>query len=162
MLPETLPDTRLLAGFFSQVVGQLAFALCDELPPDEEPNPDQGVWVLVSVGYDGHAEGLVACMASHELGVELTAAALGVETREISPFQVKDFWQELMNVTCGQWLSARYGTTPLFGIRKPRYRLLPKGRQPRADRVWLDTAWLCVEGMPVWVGRREGVTDVHP
>jgi hypothetical protein len=109
-----------LAEAAVDVLEKQAFMLGERCPKHELVTEADTFW-LARMEFSGPAWG--------ELGIEMPAGAcgelaanmLGVDTESsLTREDAADALGELLNVICGQWLTARYGVEPVFDLSIPQ------------------------------------------
>lgn len=96
-----------------------AFAFVDVCSKDElENNSDSHFYTHIT--FSGPVNGKVGMAIPIHLGEELATSILGIEPGElVNQTDVADALKELLNVTCGQFLTASYGNKPVFHLDIP-------------------------------------------
>lgn len=110
----TEPDLATIVG---DVLGDLAFLVTDDEPP--QPSTD-AVWMECRISYAGPGSGELHCWCPRDFAVQLAANLLGVEPdNPLVQSGIHDALCEFMNVVCGQFVTARHGTSPVFNLSIP-------------------------------------------
>ncbi|MBT4499646.1 MAG: hypothetical protein HOC74_18105 [Gemmatimonadetes bacterium] len=109
-----------LAEVAIDVLEKQAF-MFGEQSPKEELFTEAETFCHASMEFSGPICGTVGIEAPVEVCAELAANMLGMEMDEsLSPEDAGDALQELLNVICGQSLTALYGAEPVFDLSIPR------------------------------------------
>lgn len=116
------PTTTKLAEIFSEVLANLAFMCIDDEPADPTPG---ALWSEASIGYDGPFKGTLKLWCTSEFQALLAANLLAVEpgTPE-SEAAAEDAVKEFMNIVCGQYVTACYGTNDVYNLTIPKVKRL--------------------------------------
>jgi chemotaxis protein CheY-P-specific phosphatase CheC len=141
-MPEQ--QTATLATIFSEVLANLAFMFSDD--HQGEPDP-QAQWLRTTIGYEGpnHTgtlcftcpDGFAALLAANLLGVD----PLDAKAENTACDAVKEF----MNIVCGQFVTAQFGTEDVFNLTIPNVTVLDE--PPSFDESGSgDISVLSVEG----------------
>lgn len=106
----------------TMVLEQMAFMFADMLEP-EELQETSGECYLVRMGYEGEgpSKGTVMLAVQEELGSVIAVSMLGEDEteQEVPESKVADALKELLNICCGQFLTAHFGEEPVFDLTKP-------------------------------------------
>lgn len=78
----------------------------------------ESVWFCGRIGFEGHRSGLLEVTVPRGLAVEASANMLGDDDVEDDE-AAADALGELINVICGQLLTSRFGTEPVFTLTMP-------------------------------------------
>lgn len=118
--------TGELTRIFSDVLEQFAFMFAD--PPESE-SPALGEDLIVaSMTFRGPFQGALTLAAPRSMGPVLAANVLGLDPDDElvsrAPF---DALKELLNVTCGNVLTAIAGEEPVFDLTVPEIEERPAG-----------------------------------
>jgi len=110
--------SKTLEAVFPEVLQQAAFAFGDPCAPADLPCPDDGL--LGRIKFSGTSSGGVELAAPAAFAGELAANALGLEPGdEMVPNHAHDALRELLNVVCGNLLSAWAGEAAVFDLTPP-------------------------------------------
>jgi len=105
---------------FTDVMEQMAFIFVDPAEADELP-PDVPGLLRVSMAFRGAAEGSLTLLTSEDICTELAANITGDDDAAAADPQVgQQALMELVNVICGQLLTAVAGSEPVFDLTPPR------------------------------------------
>ncbi len=109
----------ILSEVFCDVLMNYAFMFGDECSKDEFPmNGDN--YVHATLSFTGNRSGSLGVSTCSDLGVELAANVLGLDPDdEDSIDDASDALEELLNIVCGQFLTATFGETPIFELSPP-------------------------------------------
>ncbi len=145
----TNPDyTALLNQVFSQVAQELAFMFTE--PAEDEVLPAVGPsFVLARMTFTGPINGKLAIAVPEDMCPEIAANVLGVDldddTMTVEP---EDALKELLNVTCGNLLTAMAGEQPIFDLTVPAVQHLDT-QAWQAMQNMSDTTLVLVDDSPV-------------
>ncbi len=124
--PRTEADRRRVIGeVFESVLQNLAFMFVESVERETlqnmEPAPDVPErYVKASMAFSGPNQGRVNLMVPEELAKELAANIIGKELdKNISQRHLQDALKEVLNVTCGNLLSAVVGSKQVFDAASP-------------------------------------------
>lgn len=112
-------DKNAITGVFCEVVETLAFMFAD--PADKEDiETDSPECIKVRMSFSGAKCGRLELAAHTELCAQLTANVLGLDLDDaLVRTQADDALKELLNVTCGNLLTALAGQDPVFDLSLP-------------------------------------------
>ncbi len=135
-----------LTAIFSDVLANLAFMFTDE---DDAALKSDAVWAEASIEYRGCVSGRLNLVYPKPFSIELAANLLGTDPdSEDVELQAEDAVKELMNIICGQLVTALHGTEALFNLSIPRVEALSdKPRFSGEDNG--NTSTLCVSGRKI-------------
>lgn len=124
-MPPQKQTMETLTKTFSEVLANLAFLFTD-VQEAEADSDDQ--WLETTIGYNGPQEGMLRLLCTRTFSIHLAENLLGTD-REDPDLTTKadDAVKELMNIVCGQFITAAHGTSEVFNLTIPRIRLLPDG-----------------------------------
>ena len=114
----------VLAEVLSEVLGSFAFSFGEVVEPGECPQPDEPA-LHATMSVSGGVRASVGLAAPVTLCGEFAANVLGVETvDEAAEAHASDALRELLNITCGRFLTSLYGEEPVFDLGPPRAKEL--------------------------------------
>lgn len=108
-----------------QVLEQMAFMFADHCDP-EDLSEEPGDCLLVEMNYLGPHQGTVMVATQTIFGKELGSNMLGVDLEEMTDAMVGDALKELLNMSCGQFLTAYFGNEPVFDLTVPEITPIDK------------------------------------
>lgn len=109
----------ILSEVFSDVLMKYAFMFGEECQKDELPENGDG-YLHAQIGFYGHKLGTLGVITQKSLCFEMAANVLGIETEEEnSDDEASDTLEELINIVCGQFLTATFGVEPIFNLLPP-------------------------------------------
>ena len=131
---------HILDTTLCEVLEKQAFVFAEEIPVDEVPEP-AGVMLQSRISFSGPFSGTLLLYAPELMCCEIAANFLGVEPdapgiAEKAP----DALREMLNVICGNFLTAAAGDGPVFDLTVPQAN--PIGPDEWA-RVLSDPALMC-------------------
>ena len=125
-VPKTEADRkRVIREVFESVLQNLAFMFVESveretLQSTESPHEISEKFIKASMAFTGSIQGWVNLMVPDELAKELASNIIGKEIdKNISQKHLNDALKEVLNVTCGNLLSAVVGTKPVFDAATP-------------------------------------------
>lgn len=109
--------TATLALIFSEVLANLAFMFTDEDPGDP---PAGDVWLETTIAYSGPVSGTLRLRCTRDFSTRLAANLLGTDPGDRDAEQsASDAVKELMNILCGQFITAAHGAEEVFSLTIP-------------------------------------------
>jgi chemotaxis protein CheY-P-specific phosphatase CheC len=110
-------QTTTLTTVLSEVLANLAFMFTG----DGEFDPPVGErWLATKISYGGSVSGALNLTCTATFATRLAANLLGLESEEeASEQESRDAVQEFMNIVCGQYVTAVYGTDDVFNLTIP-------------------------------------------
>ena len=125
-VPKTEADRRRVIGdVFESVLQNLAFMFVEAVEREtlgsmESPQDLPEKFIKASMTFTGSIQGRVNLMVPDELAKELASNIIGKEIdKNISQRHLNDALKEVLNVTCGNLLSAIVGTKQVFDAAPP-------------------------------------------
>ena len=138
---------ELLSGVFCDVLEKQAFMFAD--PVDKEDLPSiEADCIRARIGFTGEMDGELVLLVPGEMCAEIAANILGTDADdELSIQRGQDALKELLNVTCGQFLTTFAGEKPVFDLSVPEITTLDaEGWQASLDDS--DTLAFLVDESP--------------
>jgi CheY-specific phosphatase CheX len=121
-----LSDIEIFSGSLLSVLENMAFIFADPSPADMGPEaPEQAL--LARMTYRGMENGTVCVAAPFGLCREIAVNMLGAGPGELSASEVLDALRELLNMSCGQFLTERFGEELVFDLSIPEVSPLEAG-----------------------------------
>ena len=140
--------TATLTTVLSEVLANLAFMFTD----DGECDVSAGErWLETTIRYDGPVSGTLRLVSTRTFATQMAANLLGVDADEnTTEEEAVDAIKEFMNVVCGQYVTAAYGTAGLFNLTIPESAKLTSrpvfgGSEEASDeaaRLSVDGQWI--------------------
>lgn len=122
--------TETLTTIFSEVLADLAFMFTDQEPRDMTPG---GEWLETTIGYAGCNTGVLRLRCTRVFAIQLAANLLGLDPDDVeTEHSAKDAVKEFVNVVCGQFITAAYGTEEVFDLTIPQVVELPEAPDLRS------------------------------
>jgi len=125
-IPKTESDRkRVIGDVFESVLQNLAFMFVEAVEKEtlesmESPQDLPEKFIKASMAFTGSIRGRVNLMVPDELAKELASNIIGKEIdKNISQRHLNDALKEVLNVTCGNLLSAVVGTEQVFDAASP-------------------------------------------
>ncbi len=118
-------DARtVLAEVLCEVLESFAFAFGEPTEPADCRQPNQPA-LQATMDVSGEVRASVALAAPVALCGEFAANVLGVDAMDqAAESNAADALRELLNVTCGRFLTALYGEEPVFDLGPPQVQKL--------------------------------------
>jgi chemotaxis protein CheY-P-specific phosphatase CheC len=108
-----------LETVFSNVLENYAFLFCESAETCDAD--DSGPWIKNEMGFAGPFKGRLCLLCPERFGNEVAANVLGLDLDdEQVNMSARDALKELLNVTCGNLLTALAGETPVFELIVPK------------------------------------------
>jgi CheY-specific phosphatase CheX len=109
-----------LAEVFCEIVEQMAFMFVEPIEAEEEAAPAPLKSVLAHLKFDGEFSGKLSLAVPVDMCAELAANMLGEEADDPDAISKgTDALKELLNVLCGNLLTAFAGEEPVFDLGVP-------------------------------------------
>lgn len=120
MSPHARPGQReQLSRIFSQVLEQFAFMFSDAAARDDIV-PAGDAFLQAKMTFTGAISGSLSLTVPATLGPQIAANVLGADREDqVAPSDGEDAIKELLNMTCGQLLTAIAGEKPVFELTVP-------------------------------------------
>jgi chemotaxis protein CheY-P-specific phosphatase CheC len=113
-----------LAQVFTDVLEQLAFMFVDE--PDSDGPEEPADLAVATMSFNGPFSGQLSLVVPRAMAPTLAANVLGLDLEDGSITQAPyDALKELLNVTCGNLLTAIAGDEPVFDLTVPEIEERP-------------------------------------
>lgn len=110
--------SETLTRVFTEVLEQLAFMFVEPADIGEAPAPPDPV--SANMSFRGPCAGTVTMAVPREMAPVLAANVLGLDPEdEMGAQAARDALKELLNVTCGNLLTAIVGDEPIFDLTVP-------------------------------------------
>lgn len=110
----------VLTEVFCDILLQYAFLFGDECPKDEL-SVDDADCLKITIDFSGERSGDIGIAASTDLCAILTSNVLGEDPDDYEDLDenTSDAMEELLNVVCGQFLTAAFGEEPVIDMLPP-------------------------------------------
>lgn len=119
-------DGELLIKVFTRVVEDLAF-MFTESPEESDEGPLGDAFAKAYMDFRGPFNGTLSIVVPESMCAQIAANVLGLEPDdELFTRQPYDALKELLNVTCGNLLTAMAGEEPIFDLNPPEVALLDR------------------------------------
>ena len=116
---------QILAEVFVDVLERIAFMFGDIVDFNEIPEIEAAC-VHAEVSFKGEINGKVEIIAPLDFCTRLAANVLGIDPDdEAAERRGIDSLRELLNITCGNFLSTIAGNKPVFSVGVPSTRIVP-------------------------------------
>jgi len=120
MKAVTDQQVETLATVVSDVLEASAFSFADPCEKDELPEAHGEILQAEITFRDDVQEGTIRLAAPAELAATFSAEMLALDPDEVTESLSADALKELLNVICGQLITAVWGEEPLFQLTVPR------------------------------------------
>jgi len=117
-----IEDSSKLPEVFASVAQQQAFAFVEDLGPGSAaPSQPDGEGLHASIVFSGPSSGRIRLLLPFKVCASLAENVLGLDEGEAESrlADVGDVVAELLNVLCGQFLTAVEGDKPVFNLSAP-------------------------------------------
>lgn len=139
--------TEELARVFTEVLEQLAFMFVDN--PDNDGPDEAPPLAAATMRFRGPFAGQLALVVPRDMAPVLAANVLGLDLEDVLIAQAPyDALKELLNVTCGNLLTAIAGDEPVFDLTVPEIEELPAEAWDKLQKR-PNTIYRVVEDFPV-------------
>lgn len=116
----TVEHGATLEGVLSDILEKQAFVFAEACPV-EDLKAEAEDYLHATIAFEGPLCGLLGLATSRDLCAELAANMLGIEPDDaVAEEDASDALKELLNVVCGQFLTALYGNEPVFQLSIPK------------------------------------------
>lgn len=109
---------EIVSDVFCDILEKLAFMFGEEVGTEEMPEPSEGI-TLSSMSFSGEMVGTLEMAVPTEMSVEVAVNVLGIDADEIDAEAANDSLKEVLNVICGNILTAIAGEEPIFDLSVP-------------------------------------------
>ena len=117
----TVDQREILFEVVREILEKLAYMFGEPAEDGAFETPHEAY--VGSIKFAGHRDGELCLAVSHEMCMELAANMLGTEIDDPDAEEAAgDALKELLNVSCGNILTALYGTQPTFELSVPEAR----------------------------------------
>jgi len=139
---------QVLRTVFAEISESLAFMFVEEPEDETSADPDTNDLVLAFMGFSGPFSGKLVIAVPASLCPEIAANVLGLDPDdELVQAKPYDALKELLNVTCGNVLTAIAGEEPIFDLTPPEVKKMDL------------TAWQALRNMP---GTQQHLVEDRP
>lgn len=141
--------SKMLSEIFCSVLENQAYMFGEPIEEGEEIPPASGDYLQARMRFMGPFRGELSLTVPAEVCPEIAANVLGLEPDDERVAESsEDALKELLNVTCGQVLTALAGEDPVFDLTVPEVKAVDDG-QWESLLASSDTAAFIVEDAPV-------------
>jgi hypothetical protein len=144
----------VLKEVFLRVIEDYAFLFSDDIEEDAIP-ATPGPYLQAAMGFNGPFPGRLELTAPRPFAREVAANVLGLDVEdEQADASALDSLKELLNITCGNLLTALVGETPVFDLTIPEITPIDEDawKQAVADAASDDAASAASDWCPYLVG----------
>ncbi len=156
---------HVLKEVFGHVLEDYAFLFSETLEQAASQRVP-GPYLQASMRFQGPFHGALALLAPESFSREVAANVLGLDMEDEQVARsAPDAVKELLNITCGNLLTALAGDEPVFDLTIPEVRPLPENAWKSASAAAEPVGFL-VEDTPVFLqlslqGRGESSESKH-
>lgn len=119
-------NLAMLETVFTNCLENIAFMFCEKVEAMDDEAFDTD-FARGTISFNGPVNGSITLIIPRDMGKELAANTLGIETSDPAILdQADDAIGELLNVICGQFLTTAKGTGPVFDLTVPKIRLMTR------------------------------------
>lgn len=122
VLEKKMSDSQALDIFgntLTMVLETMAFAFADEVDSAEDI-AGEGSYFKVQMSFKGPFTGSVLFFCNDDLAMEVATNTLGTDPDDVTDPMKGDALKEMLNMACGQYLTARFGDDPVFDLSVPQ------------------------------------------
>ncbi len=112
-------NQEVLSDVFIEIAGKFAFMFGEKVGQDELPDADDDDLIRAHLDFKGQLTGTLDIAVPIMMCRELAGNVLGLADEELTPDASKDAIKELLNVTCGNLLTALAGEEAVFEVCAP-------------------------------------------
>lgn len=117
-------EAQTLTAIFSDVLANLAFMFTEDDLAESAPGE---IWIETEIRYEGPECGTLLFRCARDFCVLLAANLLGVDAEnDAAATQSEDAVKEFMNIICGQFVTATFGSDDVYNLSIPVTRELPQ------------------------------------
>lgn len=111
---------QILDETLCEVLEKQAFLFAEETEADELP-PQQGKILSAQISFSGNFSGTISLYVTEKMCCEIAANFLGVDADAADTVtKAPDALKEILNVICGNFLTAAAGDGPVFDLAIPQ------------------------------------------
>lgn len=115
-----IEDIEILRKVFMNVLEQTAFMFAFPADKSEISGTERTKYLQAYITFSGHQTGLISITMPEDICTEIAANILGMEPEdEQVKEQGEDAILEMLNILCGQFLTAVEGEKPVFDLSVP-------------------------------------------
>jgi len=119
---ERKNNVEIFAGILAATLENMAFIFTEELL-EEDVLAEPGKCLVVEMRFRGPHRGRVNLAVQYPLSEELARNMLGIdEEEELKEAMAHDALKEILNMACGQFLTTRFGSKPVFDLTIPEVK----------------------------------------
>ena len=119
---ERKNNVEIFAGILAATLENMAFIFTEELL-EEDVLAEPGKCLVVEMRFRGPHRGRVNLAVQYPLSEELAMNMLGIdEEEELTEAMAHDALKEILNMACGQFLTTRFGSQPVFDLTIPEVK----------------------------------------
>ncbi|MBI4719466.1 MAG: chemotaxis protein CheX [Planctomycetes bacterium] len=136
----------MLTRIFSEVLANLAFLFPE---PASEPAGAEGPWLESTIAYEGTHRGMLKLVCTDAFAALLAENLLGAPSGD-TPLRgrMEDAIKELMNIVCGQLMTAAFGAQEMFNLGIPEIKAVAV-LESRRSGLEVHRISFVVEELPV-------------
>lgn len=118
-----MPDVKrreceIFAESLQSVLEKMVFMITETLEDDEIDSKAEKL-LRAEMKFSGSQSGLAVLAAQSELCAEIAENMLGIDPDDVNQSSLEDALREILNMTCGQYLTSRWGDELIFDLTVP-------------------------------------------
>ena len=121
MPEEQSKETEIFFEGLQSVLEKMAFMFADLVDPSELDGGGSDL-LEATMEFTGKTQGRVLLAAQAELCASLAENMLGIDEDEVNDGSMEDALREVLNMTCGLYLTNRWGDDVVFDLTVPVVR----------------------------------------
>jgi CheY-specific phosphatase CheX len=122
-MPEQRRESEVFFESLQSVLNKMAFMIADVVGPDELDGSDSGL-LEATMEFKGDTCGQAKLAAQAEFCASLAENMLGIDEDEVNDSSLEDALREILNMTCGLYLTNRWGDGVVFDLTVPEVKRL--------------------------------------
>lgn len=139
----------LLKELFISILQQSAFMFAEEIGQEDLDMPDR--YFVSTINFTGHASGEISMLIPDKAASMMFTNILGSDDTASAEKQKKDCVGEVLNVLCGQYLTAAAGETPVFNLSIPKTSTIALADIENFTKAKKKSASLFLENMKIYI-----------
>ncbi len=118
-----MPDVKrreceVFAESLQSVLEKMVFMITETLEDDKIDSKAEKL-LRAEMRFSGSQSGLAVLAAQSELCAEIAENMLGIDPDLVNQSSLEDALREILNMTCGQYLTSRWGDELIFDLTVP-------------------------------------------
>jgi chemotaxis protein CheY-P-specific phosphatase CheC len=120
-------ECDFFAESLQSVLETMVFMITDELEDDELDTGAQDM-LRAEMQFSGAHSGKAVLAAQSDLCAEIAENMLGIDEEDLNESSLEDALREILNMTCGQYLTSRWGEEEVFDLTVPNVVKIDAGQ----------------------------------